>query len=377
MTSFGEVLDGHRGIGPGFDFARVALAISVVAYHSPQLAYGSVIDTTNVDYYWIAFRSVLPMFFGLSGFLVAGSAQRLSLRNFLVNRGFRIVPALGVEVILSALVLGPLLTIYSLRLYFNDSNFYIYFLNMIGFVNYRLPGVFLGNPVSNIVNGSLWTVPHEIICYVVISCAIVSGAVRSATAYISALAIIVILSTLTVLFVGPLPKSQALTAIYERWYAGGYGPLLLPCFLLGGAAYVLRFYIPYDWRLLAVCLGTLCFSGVMYKSEDWLSVPFATTLCLPIVYVVCFLGMTRIPKIPIYRFGDYSYGVYLYGYPIQQTLISLFPSLRTGTAVFFASWIASTAFAIVSWHLIEKPVLRLRKRYSLVAQLENAREEKA
>ena len=80
-------------------------------------------------------------------------------------RGLRIVPALAVEITLSALLLGPLLTTESMAQYFSDPKFFKYFLNVLGLIHYQLPGVFLQNPYPDVVNGSLWSVPYELECY--------------------------------------------------------------------------------------------------------------------------------------------------------------------------------------------------------------------
>ena len=175
--TFGSVLDENKGFGPGFDFARVFLAFNVLAWHSVLVArgtYGSALEGAG----WILNYSVLPMFFGLSGFLVAGSAQRLDIRNFFINRGLRIFPALIVEILLSAMVLGVLYTALPLAKYFTSGTFFTYFLNIFGLVRLQLPGVFLHNPNGAIVNASIWTVPYEMACYGVMGTLIVTGIVK-------------------------------------------------------------------------------------------------------------------------------------------------------------------------------------------------------
>jgi peptidoglycan/LPS O-acetylase OafA/YrhL len=87
------------------------------------------------------------------------------------------MPALTVEVLLSALVLGPVLTTASLENYFLSADFRLYFLNILGDIHYHLPGVFLSNPVT-VVNGQLWTVPWELVCYIVLAALAVTGVFR-------------------------------------------------------------------------------------------------------------------------------------------------------------------------------------------------------
>jgi peptidoglycan/LPS O-acetylase OafA/YrhL len=138
--SFGDIFRENGGVGHGFDFVRVVLALSVLGWHEIEVFTGDV-DFIGWPGLWMLHRAVLPMFFGLSGFLVAGSAQRLTLGRFAINRGFRIVPALAVEILLSAIVIGPLTTSVTISRYFGDVAFWTYLLNIVGIVHFRLPGV--------------------------------------------------------------------------------------------------------------------------------------------------------------------------------------------------------------------------------------------
>ena len=134
----------------------MALATSIVLAHSFQLIYG-LADMDSGHAAWFLVLEQVPMFFALSGFLVTGSAMRLRLRDFVLNRSLRIVPALAVDIVVAALLIGPLMSVVPFSEYVTSSEFYLYFFNIIGFPHYRLPGVFGDNPLRNIVNGSLWT----------------------------------------------------------------------------------------------------------------------------------------------------------------------------------------------------------------------------
>ena len=119
------------------------------------------------------------MFFALSGFLVAGSLLRSrTVAMFLASRIIRIFPALSVEVLLSAVLLGPLFTSLTLAQYFRSHEFWGYWWNLVGHVHFRLPGVFDANPNPNVVNGQLWTVPYELYCYVLLALVTLIGGVR-------------------------------------------------------------------------------------------------------------------------------------------------------------------------------------------------------
>ena len=147
---------------------RLWLAISVVFVHSPTTTNG--VDpflTTPLNCY---FRAVLPMFFALSGFLVAGSLERCkTLLTFLGLRVLRIYPALAVEVVLSAFLIGASVTTYPLHDYFTAPLLFHYLRNSFGDIHFFLPGVFNTNPWPGMVNFQLWTVPYELFCYALLT----------------------------------------------------------------------------------------------------------------------------------------------------------------------------------------------------------------
>jgi peptidoglycan/LPS O-acetylase OafA/YrhL len=154
------------GRATGFDYLRLVLALAIVVWHSVATSYGlAVAHALYAGPLRAVLGALLPMFFALSGFLVAGSLQRCrTLPMFLALRALRIFPALTVEVVLSALVLGPLLTTLPLAQYLADPLFWQYLRNAGGDVHFFLPGVFAGNPVRGQINAQLWTVPFELKC---------------------------------------------------------------------------------------------------------------------------------------------------------------------------------------------------------------------
>jgi peptidoglycan/LPS O-acetylase OafA/YrhL len=171
--TIGSELDRTGGILAGADGVRVALALLVVVWHQHTVLYGAGPGGGSFLLRLIS-QNALPVFFGLGGFMIAASALRLSKGAFLVNRMLRIVPALAVEIVLSAFLLGPVFTALPLWDYFTDAGTYAYLSNIVGVVNYTLPGVFAGNPVQ-IVNASLWTIPYEFVGYGIALAAMVLG----------------------------------------------------------------------------------------------------------------------------------------------------------------------------------------------------------
>ncbi len=128
-TTLGGVLDRTGGIGPGFNFLRIALSFCILCWHSVDVSYGDKAGETIWATPLGPFGAILlPAFFALSGFLVMGSAIRVkSLTTFLSFRILRILPALSIEVCFSAVLIGGAVTTLPTHLYFHSHGFLRYF----------------------------------------------------------------------------------------------------------------------------------------------------------------------------------------------------------------------------------------------------------
>jgi peptidoglycan/LPS O-acetylase OafA/YrhL len=366
MQTLGSVLDEQKGYGQGFDFLRIFLATAIIAWHTATLT--GHLEMARASAFWFFEYALVPMFFVLSGFLVAGSGMRLSTRNFILNRAARIVPALFADIVFAALLIGPLVTTLPAKLYFSGSTFFSYFLNVVGWVHYSLPGVFERNPSPD-VNGALWTVPYEIACYVVFAGLMISGAIKRPRFVLlftySILIIAVPVSVMTSLRVNP-PSS------FVEWVARELflqrGSLLWPAFLIGIVLYQLRYCVPFS---KAVASGIVCGAILVSATGDFALLfgnPAVHVVALPLLaYLTVMIGLSPMPRLPGFETGDYSYGLYLYHVPFIQSLIHYFPEAWTGErwwTLFFAGFPLALAAAVISWHLLEYPVLKLRRRYS-------------
>lgn len=369
MRTIGSRLDEHRGIGPGFDFLRVGLACSIVLVHAALLTERGWILQTPL---WFVEYALVPSFFALSGFLVIGSALRLSLKNFLINRGLRIIPALGVDVIFCALIVGPLMTTVALSSYFSHGDFARYFLNITGWIHYKLPGVFENNPSSN-VNGALWTVPFEIACYALMSALMIIGLVKNARG--TALVLVAYLVTgvaIQALNKFGLIPGFAAGLLHELFVSRG--AQLIAAFLFGILAYHYRHRIPYSKALLCLSLVICAVAVIVLDQSDVSSVPNRFLVLPAVVYITVWIGVTPVPIPRVFHTGDYSYGIYLYHDPLLQVYITILPLwlvLGPGGWVLLVVLGLTTVslFAAFSWHFIEKPILGLRKKFSFVAKV--------
>ena len=243
----------------------------------------------------------------------------------------------------SALILGPLLTVFTLRDYFASPLFHAYWLNIVGYIRFQLPGLFLDNPDPNMVNRQLWTIPVELKCYLAITGISLIGFSRKKWRMLALLALCIAAFPVIDLAKGQDPfgiDNVPAKALIESFLAG------VTIFLFKDDLSLSR-----GLFLLSVALTFLCLSN-RYASY---------IACMPIAYLTVYLGLTNTPRTLVSRIGDYSYGLYIYGYTIQQAYAFLFPGFRVWWANIAASLTAAFICAALSWHFLEKPVLENRK----------------
>jgi len=328
----------------GFDYLRIILSISVIIRHSTLISYGPAVDqniwTGGMD---MISHSILPIFFALSGFLVAGSLDRCpTLISFYGLRTLRIIPALGIEVLLAAIVFGPMLSTLDLMSYVSQPQFRAYFLNIVGDIHYLLPGVFTNNPNPLKVNGQLWTVPYELQCYAALGALVAIGIAKKRT-----------------LLLGVVILGQGLWALeaYHRGAAGAAngatGAVLVLSFLAGLLLYLYRDVIVLSRGIfiaaVASCIGLLLLAHGTYL------------ISVPAAYITVYLGLLNPGKVKYLFSGDYSYGIYLYGYPVQQVFASLGPWAHNWYLNLLVCLPVTFIVAYLSWTFVEKPTLALRR----------------
>lgn len=239
------------------------------------------------------------------------------------------MPALSLVVAASALLLSPLVTGLSLADYFRDPLLPRYFLNVWGAPQFRLPGVFAANPRAGVVNGALWTIPLEMACYVLLALGLTLVRPRFRLAVTALAAGFLLLSWWS------LPNQDLFAAFAMGTLLQAAAPWLPhhPLAGLGG---------------LGVALGLA------------LAFPYLAVTALPLSYAMVWRGLQRLAA---WR-ADYSYGLYLTAYPLQQLLMPG-QSWQTSLA---AGWLSALACAVLLWHRVERPVLD--RKHELIARLE-------
>lgn len=338
------VMARHGGAGPGFDTLRIVIALVIMAFHGAQILHGRAGADMRQSSLFPVMLALVPLFFCLSGFLVTGSALRTrSIKKFLTNRSLRIFPALAVEVCLCALLLGPLLTDLDLKSYFTEIKFYSYFGNIIGRVRMSLPGVFLENPIPDTVNASLWTLQPEFYCYILMTLLMVTTLAFKR-------------EMLTLLFIVATIFLSLTNLAYHFGQPSDVFPphVIIFYFFCGIIAYHWKSKIPLHVTFFVAALA-ISYLAITTPSLVYLS-------AIPVTYVTIYLGLLNLPLIKPLNSGDYSYGIYLFNFPIQQSIVKLYPGLDSWWLLMSISIPATLIFSAVSWHYIEKPALALKNR---------------
>lgn len=323
---------------------RYAAAAVVILFHCYALT-----DRWHDEPLYRAFPPMnLPglgvgVFFVLSGFLVTQSwLARPSVVPYAAARVLRIYPALVAATIFTMVVAGATGAL-PWREYLASPVTWRYFVRTAsGFdVVDRLPGAFVDNPFPNAANGSLWTLPVELRLYAVLAIAGFSGVLARPRAFV--------------------PVALALVAAAAAW--PGLVPLepntpttrhLALMFLLGSLACVGQRYVPLSLPAAALAVA-LPLAGAFGAARE------GPLHALLVTYVV----LAYHPAIRIRALGrtpDYSYGLYVYAFPIQQAIVWAYRDIAPGV-LFAAAMAATLVVAAVSWHGIEAPMLRLKSRF--------------
>jgi peptidoglycan/LPS O-acetylase OafA/YrhL len=331
-----------------FHLLRVIAASAVLYSHSFPLATGKSASEPLRGSIGCTFGSIaVDLFFVISGMLVTMSLlRRSSALDFIRARFFRIWPGLTAAVLLSIFVLGPAFTTLPVQEYFSSKTtlkYLVFNLTLFKGVFYALPGVFSSNPWPEAVNGSLWTLPMEVACYVALLASWLLMRGFKAEGRIGWLATVIWLALLA-WFGWDLRSANIEDSQARLWLMFTSGVML----------YLSRTCVSLSWWWLALMICAACLStghpivfGIVYA----FALPY-TMLCL-----------TYLPRGTILqynRLGDYSYGIYIYAFPVQQSLMHAWPR-STPIDMFWEAMAVTVILAVLSWHFVEKPALALAR----------------
>lgn len=294
------------------------------------------------------------LFFALSGFLVTNSlCESSSTASFIAKRIARIVPGFLVASAVGWLIVGPL-TADHFDSYFSSQNWRGLIIQALVLKQTNVAGVLEGNPVR-LTHGTLWTIQYEFDCYILLALFGALGFLRRAARpkFYLALGAVIALSMATGLPSVSYGVLGLLISSPERW------PDLFAFFFLGSAFFLFRDRIPKSAFLCASGLAAIMLSFI-----SGVGAYFALLFCG--VYALLYVALSFPGDIVIRnRRVDLSYGVYLYGWPIQQLLLYYSGMRLSPVALFLTAVAFSYPAAWASWTFIERPCLRLAHRRSL------------
>ena len=311
-----------RGQPNNLHAVRLALAVAVVVSHAWPLAHGA---GTPEPLESLTGHSLggwaVGLFFFLSGLLIAGSAERQTGPGFWVARARRLLPGLAVALLVTlglAVATGGHPSAVEALVYLARG------ITLVS-LEHQIPGAFADAAMPDIANGPLWSLAHEVAAYALCWGAVRLGLLRHGAG------IAVVLAAALALWA--MPGLQGRAAVFA--------PLFV-AFVLGMAAHGLRHRLPLAPR---VTLGLMLVAPL-----GW---PLAIAALGHLALVLAF----RLPARALRT--DLSYGVYIYGWPVAQTLAHLWPALPAPVLAVL-SLAAVLPFAWASWHLVEAPAMRRR-----------------
>lgn len=335
-----------------FDVIRLMLAILVVLEHSffvvensfrndPLYIYSG--GQTNFGQFAVL------MFFSISGYLVTQSFVRSgSFTEFMIRRIGRIVPGFLVASLVGLLVVGPVGSASGID-YFKAQNWIVLSANMLALKQANPAGVFPDLPL-HLVHGTLWSIRYEFDCYILIGLLGTAGIFRTervAAAYCGFAIVLataaLLQSSIPVVEYGPM---ALLISSPHQW------PLLFSFFFSGSALWVFRKQLP-----LSIGRGVLaaaCVVASLKTGGAILILLFAGSYAI-LAAAVCLSGEVRLGGARV----DLSYGVYLYGWPVQQLWLHVLGPHTSPWLIFGLALPPTIVAAIVSWYGIERPGIAL------------------
>lgn len=343
-----------------FDFLRLALAVLVIYSHAYPLGLGSEVREPFVRAtHGQATGGGLAVdgFFIMSGFLICASAQRSrSVADFLKKRIARIYPGYVAATLVLAVVVVPLA---GAGFQFAGLKRVLDFLlQALRLKDFHYTHAFVTNPFPDVLNGSLWSVSYEFWCYLGVALLSVLTLLRHRTVILG-------------LFV--LSWAIGIAFRLKGWMLGGkwvgaiVGPphlwaRLLPLYLAGMVFYLYRDRIALRWDLAALSAAAMGVGCFFYAGISAMMPIAGAYLMLWVAFGVRF-GVRGVA-----RYGDISYGTYLYAFPIEQLLMRYFGGTMAPWRLFLLATPLTLAMAAASWYAVERPFLRPARRKETVLE---------
>jgi peptidoglycan/LPS O-acetylase OafA/YrhL len=341
-----------------FGMIRLLLATVVVFQHSLVL-------TGRVSMTFVGFLGDVDLgsigvcgFFAVSGFLLFGSSRRLSSRAFFIHRFFRLFPGLWVCLVVCGFVIVPIanrLSVYesSLSLFGSEDSSVSYLIKNSALIVFQdsIGSVYGQNIYPLAVNGSLWTLAPEFVCYM--GLLVVAIASRKNISIQFGLISVALLS-FSAIWIGTQSHENEIYAQIVNPASG-----LAIAFCTGSLLAILIELKPIRPRFLPTLVG-LGFWFLIGANG-----PFSL-VALSVLVVFLGISLTNELVAGIGRKVDISYGLYLYHFPVIQTILVcgtfVWSSFLSYTLLTILALGISGAIAYASWTFVEAPSIRYVKK---------------
>ncbi len=328
-----------------FDFLRLIFASAVIVSHSyPLSGIDEVFAKWSANQFDLGGLSV-NIFFAMSGYLIFQSLQRSkNIADYIWKRVLRLYPALIVILLITMLIL-PL--IYKGQNIANEISYWSYLSNGLSLYNlqHQVQGVFGNNVYPQAINGSLWTLSYEFTMYISLL-----GLFLIRTQKIS---LYVLITAFSVMYLAFNLRPTFLSKIFEIIHIDTQQLYRLGSYFLAGAILTFvnlqRFNTTFfRCSLLIILLLSLFFYKFKYVAPVILSI---------LIISIGILQTKYISKLG-YTFGDISYGMYIYGFFVQQLLMCFFD--LSVYQLMVTALLITIIPAYLSWHYVEKQALRYK-----------------
>ena len=331
-----------------FDAIRLVAAGAVIFSHAKPLTGSHEILILGSSVGGIAVK----IFFVISGYLIYKSwSVDPDLRRYLIKRSLRIFPALVVLCMVTVLVVGPLLTSRSVAEYFTSRATYGYFRNILLCPVYHLPGMFEKNIYPGAVNGSLWSLPVEFLLYLVTPVVCFINRKHAFWSWMLPMATLgLCVVSLWLVRISPLNPSPVF-----------YGTALLPTLDVAPYFFIGALYCRMRWERFVD--PTIALFAVAIAAFIQLTGAVADEVVLYLLLPYAVLAAAYLPQRWLKRagrFGDMSYGVYIYAFLVQQCVCQLGNNRLSATQSAMVTLPIVLVLAWISWHLVEKRALAFK-----------------
>ncbi len=337
MIKLNEIFIGKEN---NLTFIRTLAAVAVIYGHSFAVVKDSGMDIVSHITKGYAFSGgvAVDLFFIISGFLVTHSILNGGVIKYLIARFLRIFPALWIMLVLTVLVMGTIVSKLPIFDYLTSADTWLYFRNIFFLWDgaYFLPQVFVGNH-DQAINGSIWSIFYEVRLYILLAILYLLGILNKKSLFNTLFIIVIIFCWFYQIKIPYIGDNN--TSLHVSFL-----------FFIGAFIYLNKEDI--------IVSPVILFVALLYASTtigtDKFGIAYIFVLSTFFVTVSFFNHFSKFDK-----FGDPSYGIYLYGWPIQNLMVYMFPKFNVYEIAIISIFIC-IVLGYLSWHYIEKRFINKR-----------------